>query len=140
MTKNDAKVMDLRIEVDKRKSKLVEVKFMPKTNCQLQLSGRKYNLHTCDGDIALNLAMELNMRLMAASALPAPFSPVANPEEIIMCGYKIKDWMDDLYQAVEVNKYKKERRRLESLEAELDSMLSDDIRNGMRLDEIEKSL
>lgn len=140
MTKSDTEVLDFKNEVDKRKSKLVEVTFTPKTNCQLKLCGQKYNLHTCEEHTAMALAIEINMRLIAASSLPAPFSPITDPDEITICGYAIKDWLDDLHQVIGVRRYEKEKKKLESIEAEIYSLLSDEMKTGMRLNELKELL
>lgn len=140
MTKNDTRIMNLKADIQKRKETLTlsPVTFRPETNCILKLDGKNINLHACDEEKLLSLAIDLNCRLISAASLPAPFIPETDPEKIMINGFSIKSWMSDIYNLMQSEKYEKEIRKLNGLERELGTLLSEDVKTGLRLDEIEK--
>lgn len=142
MNKNDARIMNLRKDIQERKETLssAPVKFNPKTNCILRFNGKSNNLHTCDEETLINLAIDLNCRLISAANLPSPFVPETDPEKIMVCGYSIKDWMSDIYDMIQSFKYDSSIKKLERLERELETLLSADVKTEIRLDEIETLL
>lgn len=140
MTKNDTRIMNLKADIQKRKETLTlsPVTFRPETNCILKLDGKNINLHTCDEEKLLSLAIDLNCKLISAASLPAPFIPETDPGKIMINGFSIKSWMSDIYNLMQSAKYEKELRKLNGLERELSTLLSEDVKTGLRLDEIEK--
>lgn len=140
MTKNDTRIMNLKADIQKRKETLTlsPVTFRPETNCMLKLDGKNFNLHTCDEEKLLSLAIDLNCKLISAASLPAPFIPETDPKKIMVNGFSIKAWMNDIYNLMQSEKYEKELRKLNGLERELSTLLSEDVKTGLRLDEIEK--
>lgn len=140
MNKNDTRIMNLKADIQKRKEKLAlsPVTFLPETNCILKLDGKNINLHTCDEDKLLSLAIDLNCKLISAASLPSPFVPETDPEKIMVSGFSIKCWMNDIYNLMQLGKHEKEVRKLNGLERELSTLLSEDVKTELRLDEIEK--
>lgn len=128
MSKNDERVLQLKKIIDEKKSKLKAVKrFLPLTNCVLNLENENYNLNVLQLDDLKLLLVKLNMYLMSAKDLDV---------ELNISGYSIEDWMTDVKSKMEIFEHKKKESELKTLEAKLDKMLSDEKKTELELDEI----
>lgn len=127
-TKNDERVLQLKQVIDKKKTELKgSKKFVPLTNCVLDLEGQKYNLNILQLDDLQLLLVRLNMYLMSAKDLGI---------NLEISGYNIAEWIIDIRCKVEIFEYKKKEAELKTLEAKLDKMLSDEKKTELELDEI----
>ena len=52
MSKNDDRILELKEKIEKKKLELSDknTRFVPVTNCIIELDGMTNNLHTCDSD------------------------------------------------------------------------------------------
>lgn len=127
-TKNDERVLQLKQVIDKKKSELKgSKKFVPLTNCVLDLEGQKYNLNILQLDDLQLLLVRLNMYLMSAKDLGI---------NLEISGYNIAEWITDIRCKIEIFEYKKKEAELKTLEAKLDKMLSNEKKTELELDEI----
>lgn len=126
-TKNDERVLQLKQVIDKKRSELKELRFIPITNCVLDLEGHKYNLNVLQFDDLQLLYVRLNMYLVSAKNLGI---------NLKISGYSLEDWIADIKSKLEVFEYKKKEAELKTLEAKLDKMLSDEKKTELELDEI----
>ena len=124
--------MEKTIERKKKELATKKVRFVPDTNCMLELNSVKYNLNVCDENTLKSLMINLHMYEMAAQDLGI------NPPEY--SGYEIDAWISDIKQKLEVATNKKEEAKLKIMEQKLDKLLSDDKKTELELDEIAASL
>ena len=128
VTKNDERVLQLKQVINKKKSELkVSKRFIPLTNCVLDLEGQKYNMNVLQFDDLQLLLVRLNMYLMSAKDLKI---------NLEISGYNIAEWITDIKCKIEIFENKKKEAELKALEAKLDKMLSDEKKTELELDEI----
>lgn len=127
--KNDERIMQLKQQIEIKRKELANQnsRFIPATNCMLLLDNVTYNLHL---EITEWLLIKVNMIAMSAKDLGMDISQVE------ISGYKLTDWLEDIGNKLKTQKYKEEKRKLEKLEKQLDSLLSDDKRTELEIDNI----
>lgn len=127
--KNDERIMQLKQQIETKRKELANQnnRFTPVTNCMLLLDNVTYNLHL---EVSEWLLIKVNMIAMSAKDLGMDISQVE------ISGYKLTDWLEDIGNKLKVQKYKEEKRKLEKLEKQLDSLLSDDKRTELEIDNI----
>ena len=136
--KNDDRIMALKTQIAQKRDELKgkNKKFVPVTNCLLELDGVKYNLH-------LHSTPMLMMRLYALKRAATELF-IKYPEipfmDVQISGYKIDEWLDDIKANLDIQAYKMEKQKLDSLEKELTKLLSDDKQTELQIDELEKML
>ena len=127
-TKNDERVLQLKEIIDKKKLELKSVKkFVPLTNCILDLEGQNYNLNVLQFDDLQLLLVRLNMYLISAKDLGI---------NLEISGYNISEWITDIKYKIEIFEFKRKATELKGLEAKLDKLLSEEKKTEMELDEI----
>lgn len=128
MSKNDERVLQLKKIIDEKKLELKSAKrFVPLTNCVLNLEGLSYNLNVLQLDDLKLLLVKLNMYLMSGNDLDIGVN---------ISGYSVAEWMSDVKYKIEILEHKKKESELKVLEAKLDKMLSDEKKTELELDEI----
>lgn len=127
--KNDERIMQLKQQIETKRKELASQtsKFTPVTNCLLVLDKVTYNLHVESSELLL---IKVNMMAMSAKDLGLDIS------NVMISGYSLEDWLDDIRNYLKVQKYKDEKRKLEKLEKQLDALLSDDKRTELEIDNI----
>ena len=127
-TKNDERVLQLKEIIDKKKLELKSVKkFVPLTNCILDLEGQNYNLNVLQFDDLQLLLVRLNMYLISAKDLGI---------NLEISGYNVSEWITDIKYKIEIFEFKRKATELKGLEAKLDKLLSEEKKTEMELDEI----
>ena len=135
---NDERIMALKCQIEAKK-KLLNSKnkrFVPITNCMLELDGVKYNLHTQSSPLLLTKLYNLRV---AAEELKKKY-PQIDFGNVQICGYSIDDWLSDVVAVLEVQNYKSEKSKLDRLEKELTNLLSDDKQTELKINELESLL
>lgn len=127
---NDSRIIELKKQVEDKKKRLTEIKikFMPETNCILELDGDTYNLNVLSEDMLVTLMIRLNMYVLSANDLKIEVPPI--------CGYSVDSWILDIKNKMFVNNIKREEAELKTLESKLTKMLSDDKKTELELDSI----
>ena len=134
--KNDERILVLREQIEKKKKTLgKQPRFSPVTTCLIDYNGERINLHTMNTtrDIDQFLVC-LNMWVMSAENLGV------NPEDIMMSGFSIVDWMNDLRSKKAVVVYQEEAKKLNALNAQLEKLLSEDKKTELEIDAIAELL
>lgn len=125
-TKNDKLILQLKKEIEQKKSLLAKSdKFIPKTNCSLTLFGIKYNLH-----------VQTSNQLLFLKA----FLIFLNSPDLILEGYKVEDWIKDIEVKYSILNIQSEKNRLKVLENKLYSLLSNDVKVSLEIEDIMKSI
>lgn len=127
--KNDERIMQLKSQIEEKRKELAKQtsRFVPITNCLLVLDKVTYNLHVEASELLL---IKLNTLHMSARDLDI------DPSKVIISGYSLVDWMEDISNCLKVQKYKQEKTKLNTLERQLDTLLSDDKRTELEIDSI----
>ena len=127
--KNDERIMQLKQQIEKKRNELAEHnnRFVPITNCLLVLDKVTYNLHVESSEMLL---IKLNMIAMSAKDLSIDTS------KLIISGYSLNDWIEDVKSNLEVQRYKKEKSDLNALEKKLTALLSEDKQTELEIDKL----
>ena len=131
MSKNDDRILELKKQIETKKKSISEkkVRFIPETNCVLNMDGMTINLNVCSDDaLLLLLLIRLNSYLMSAKDL--------NMADFEISGYSVAAWIKDIKSKLEVSGLKKEESDLKKMESKLDKLLSDDKKTELEIDEI----
>lgn len=101
MSKNDDRILELKEKIEEKKQELSgkNTKFVPVTNCIIELDGMTNNLHTCDSDKLALLLVKLNLYKKEAENLDIDF---------VISGYSIDDWITDIKNKFDITKTKAE--------------------------------
>lgn len=127
MSKNDDRILELKKQIEAKKKSISEkkVKFIPETNCVLNMDGMTINLNVCSDDALLLLLIRLNSYLMSAKDL--------NMADFEISGYSVTAWIKDIKSRLELSGLKKEKSDLKKMESKLDKLLSDDKKQSWKL-------
>ena len=129
MSKNDDRIMELKSKIKEKREELDKhrSRFNPITNCLLVLDDVTYNLNVNSSELLL---VKLNMLAMSARDLEMDTS------KLVISGYSLDDWIEDVKANLEVQKHKKEKKSLSVLEKELTALLSDDKQTELEIDRL----
>lgn len=131
---NDNKIMELRRQITEKKSLISKDKRMaPVTNCYIELDGVKTNIQTLNKNQLLLMAVKLNSYIMSAKNLEID-------ERIMISGYSIEDWAEDIRSLVLNINAKVEATNLSAMESRLSKLLSDGKKTELEIGEIEYAL
>lgn len=131
MAKNsDNRILDLKKQVADKKAALENVKkFVPATNCNLQLdNGDRINLYINDSAALTTALVKLNALRLSAEDLGIL--------DFEFSGFKVQDWVNDISSRLLIINKQKEETKLKAQEALLTSLLSADKKTELLLDEI----
>lgn len=130
MSKNDDRILELKKQIEDKRKAISEkkIRFVPETNCILNMDGMTINLNVCSDDALVLLLIRLNSYLMSAVDLGMP--------DFEISGYSVTDWIKDIKSKLEVSGLKREEADLKKMESKLDKLLSDDKKTEIEIDEI----
>ena len=130
MSKNDDRILELKKQIEDKRKAISEkkIRFVPETNCVLNMDGITINLNVCSDDALVLLLIRLNSYLMSAVDLGIP--------DFEISGYSVTDWIKDIKSKLEVSSLKKEETDLKKMESKLDKLLSNDKKTEIEIDEI----
>ncbi len=129
MSKNDDRILELKEKIEEKKQELSgkNTRFVPVTNCIIELDGMTNNLHTCDSEKLALLLVKLNLYKKEAENLDIDF---------VISGYSIDDWITDIKNKFDITKTKAEIYNLKIMESKLDELLSKDKKTELEIDDI----
>lgn len=131
---NDKKILELKKQIsDKKRSLSTEARFIPITNCSIELRGDRCNINVLTKEQLVLLMIELNLYTMSAKDLG-----LVKPVDI--SGYVIDDWIADIRAKLYVIAYKDEENKLKIMESKLDKLLSNEKKTELEIDEIAELL
>ena len=126
---HDAKIIELKKQIEEKKEKLKDVKrFSPVTKCIINLDGKAQNLNVLKKEDLILLLVKLNLLKKSADELSYPLT---------IDGYLVQDWMEDIQSKLKLTEYKEEENKLNSLNQKLTTLLSEDKKVELELEEIE---
>lgn len=130
MSKNDDRILQLKKQIAEKKEELskANVRFVPETNCIIELDGERLNLNVLTKNALELLMLKLNMYVMSAHSLDVPIPEIS--------GYHIGLWISDIRKKLDCIVTKREEKELKEMEAKLDKLLSDDKKTELELDSI----
>lgn len=131
---NDNTILELKKQIKQKKEALKGIeKFVPITNCSLQLMGEtsRFNLHVLSSDELTLLLVRLNSLKMSADNLKVKLS---------MGGFGVEDWISDVESKLLISNKKKEEERLKLLEKKLTDLLSVEKKTELLVEEIAQEL
>ena len=133
MNNNDDRIIALKNEIEEQKKKIdkSKLKFIPETNCVLDLDEKTYNLNALDYEGLSVLLVKLNMYRISQEDLGF---------DLNYSGYSIADWISDIKQKIEILETKSSIKHLDSMKVSLDKLLSEDKATELKIDAIEASL
>jgi len=127
---NDKKIMELKKQITEKKTKLEGInRFVPITNCSIELDGQRYNLNTLQKEQLIPLMVRLNCYMLSAKDL-------GMLDDYKISGYKVGEWIIDIRTKLDILSRKDEEIKLKVMEAKLDKLLSDEKKTELELDEI----
>lgn len=131
--KNDERIMQLKATIEQKRKELsgASTRFNPITNCLLILNKVTYNLHVESNELLL---IRLNSMRLSAKDLGIDTST------LMISGYCLDDWITDIKNNLEIQKYKAEKKKLDTLEKQLTQLLSDDKQTELQIDALADSL
>jgi len=131
---NDEKIMELKSQIKEKKANLKKLKrFIPLTNCSLDIDGTRYNLQVLNEEQLISLLVRLNSYRMSAEDLNML-------QEYQISGFKVEDWITDIKLKIEIIAQRKEENKLQELESKLHTLLSNDKKVELEIDSIIESL
>jgi hypothetical protein len=132
MAKNDDRILQLKQKVQEKKDELAgkAVKFAPVTTMSLELDGVRHNLHVVDGSTLVLLACKLQSIKTSAVELEFPL------EAVMLSGFPIDAWLTDIKARLNAIQIKAKQAELNQLESKLKTLLSNDKKTELELDEI----
>lgn len=102
------------------------------TNCNLDLDGIRYNLHSLTTKESL-IQLLIKLNVFKQSAVELKLLGECN-----FSGYNVRDWMSDVQLKLEILSFsEEEERKLKTLEQKLDDLLSNEKKIELELDSIQ---
>ncbi|MEG1044795.1 MAG: hypothetical protein RSF81_08510 [Oscillospiraceae bacterium] len=133
--KNDKKILEMKSQIAIKKDELSKRKgrFIPATNCSLEMDGVRVNIQTLTKEQLQMLFIKLNMYLKSAEEFK--MENCCN-----FSGYNVIDWMQDVQSKLKVMSFKDEENKLKIMESKLEALLSSEKKTELELDEIASML
>jgi len=127
---NDSKIMTLKAQILEKRDKLDKSrKFIPVTNCSIEVNGIRSNIQVLMKEQLISLLVKLNSYKISAKELGLL-------DEFMISGYKIEDWIIDVKSRLDVVSRKDEERNLKIMEDRLSKLLSNEKKVELEIDEI----
>lgn len=132
---NDDKILQLKEQIVKKKEQLGKSqKFVPVTNCILELDGVRYNLNVLNSrEQIIPILVKLNAYKVSAIQLEVL-------ESYFISGYNVLDWIKDLQSRMDYVSRKEQEANLKQMESKLDLLLSNEKKVELEISAIEDSL
>jgi hypothetical protein len=131
---NDKTILVLKKQIEDKKSALkTSERFTPVTNCSLELDGNRVNIQVLSKEQIINFLVRLNAYRLAAKDLDLL-------GDYTICGYSVDDWMKDLKSRLMNVNRTAELDKLKSLENRLHTLLSNEKKIELEIEEIASSI
>ena len=143
MAKNDVRVQKLIEEVKKRKDSISKTeKATWITNgsfrCFENSTEGSFNLQTVTNEVVL--AKALAFLIDREGSFKEACKRLDVKGSFVWLGYSVSDWESDFKTRLAKVRLNSEKKKLATLEKQLESLMSDDLKTDMQLAEIEKML
>jgi hypothetical protein len=125
---NDKKILALRNKIQEKKDKIGKTRFVPVTNCSIELDGTRHNLQVLNNEQLTYMLIRLNALRLSMEDLGIKICNIS--------GYTVQDWITDIKMKLEVLAQKTEENSLKALEIKLSTLLSEDKKTELELTSI----
>lgn len=133
-TNNDSKIMTLKKQITDKRNQLEGVKkFLPITNCSIEIDGIRFNIQVLTKEQLISLMVKLNSYMISAKELGLL-------QEYIISGYKVDEWIIDIKSRLEIISRKGEEIKLKMMEDKLTELLSNEKKVALEIDNIAEML
>lgn len=133
-SKQDKVILNLKKEIEIKKENLGKTnKFVPITNCNLFLENNRINIHTLTKESILLYIAKLK-------ALELALKQVLPDEVLMIDGYSVKDWIEDLVSKYNILNVNNEKERLRMLENKLNELLSNETKIDLELEKLKNQI
>lgn len=131
---NDTRILDMKKQIKDKKDKLGKAtRFIPITNCSIELDKVRYNLNVLSKEDLIHLAVKLQSYLISAKTLDLV-------EQYVISGYSPSDWITDIMSKIDILSKKDEEKSLKLMEEKLSKLLSEGKQVELEIDAIESML
>lgn len=104
-------------------------KFVPETNCMLNIENNRFNLNVLSKDDLMFLYGKLNhIKREVDNDFPN--------NKLKVSGFPITDWINDIKGKISIREISDEEKRLKNLENELDELLTNESKVHIKLDKL----
>ena len=132
--KNDEIIMVLKKQIEEKKKLLkASERFVPFTNCSLELDGVRNNIQVLNKEQLVSILVRLNVLKNSAEQLGLL-------EDYMIGGFSVEDWMHDVKTKMTILNRKQEEDKLKALENRLELMLSSEKKIELELEAMRKLL
>jgi hypothetical protein len=139
-TNNDQKIKQLLEMVETQKKNLgSKPKISFKTNAILKLSNESYNLNTLND---IQSIIEIMSKILIIQDYYNKASSIlnVNTEPLMVSNFSINDWIHDFKQRIDLIKYNKKSAQLDKTQQQLNSLISEEAKTELELNNIESFL
>jgi hypothetical protein len=143
--KTDQKTLDLITEVNRQKAEITKIeKPNWRTNCSFSyIEGRKgdaVNLHV-ESDVRSLICIAAFLQEKEASYQAAALTlGVESPPHFSWDGFNVADWLEDIKMRINKIQIASKKKKLETLEARLNAIISPELRASLELEAIASEL
>ena len=131
---NDTMILNLKKQVeDKTKLLKNNERFSPKTNCSLSLDNDRHNLNVIDKPTILLLLAKLQ-------SLRTSLNTILPDEKLVISGYDVDLWIEDLKSRFNTLNRKLEEERLLVLKQKLHSLLTSDTKVELEIEDLKSQI
>jgi hypothetical protein len=134
----DSEIFQIKEKIFQKKKELESIsKPQWKTNCNIEIFGKKQNLHVSTmGDCHTILSFLLTMQEKSEEAS----SILGYDDTPFYMGYPLADWIHDVTMRGKILNKKRMEEKFVILNSKLDALLSDDAKREIEIKEIKKLL
>lgn len=126
---NDQKILELKNQIKEKKDNLKKAKkFVPITNCSIEVDGQRYNIQALPKDQLMILAVKVNVYRLSVDDL--------GYSDFTISGFKLDEWITDINNKLAVIVQREEESKLQALENKLSTLLSSDKQIELEIESI----
>lgn len=131
--KNDETILELKRKIAEKKKELKSSeRFVPFTNCSIELDGVRSNIQVLTKEQLTMLLLKLTTYKLAMKEITL--------ESFNISGFEIDDWIFDVKSKLATLTRKEEEQKLRQMEQKLHNLLSNDTKVELELQQIMQDL
>lgn len=132
-TKNDETILELKRKiVEKKKELKSSERFVPLTNCSIELDGVRSNIQVLSKEQLTLLLLKLATYKLAMKEMLL--------ENFNISGFEVNDWIADIKARLAILNRKEEEQKLRQMEQKLHNLLSVDTKVELEIQQIMQEL
>ena len=131
--KNDETILELKRKIAEKKKELKSSeRFVPLTNCSIELDGVRSNIQVLSREQLTLLLLKLATYKLAMKEMLL--------ESFNISGFEVNDWIVDIKAKLAILNRKEEEQKLRQMEQKLHNLLSNDTKVELELQQIMQDL